>query len=49
MAQEGFFVGYLTQSKAYRVFNNSSRIIEESVNVTFNKNTLNETGKGPDY
>ncbi|KAI3729850.1 hypothetical protein L6452_18521 [Arctium lappa] len=29
-ADDGFLVGYSSQSKAYRVFNSSSRIIEES-------------------
>ena len=47
--EDGFFVGYSTQSKAYRVFNSSTRIIEESFNVTFNENTPNATGKGPDW
>ena len=48
-AEDGFFVGYSTQSKAYRVFNNSSRIIEESANVSFNEHTPNILGKGPDW
>ncbi|MCQ7012945.1 hypothetical protein M9Y11_19130, partial [Clostridioides difficile] len=30
---DGFFVGYSTQSKAFRVFNQKKRIIEESDNV----------------
>ena len=47
--QDGFFVGYSTQSKAYRVFNSSTRIIEESADITFNENTLNVDGKGPDW
>ena len=48
-AEDVFFVGYSTQSKAYRVFNSSTRIIEESANVTFNEHTLNAYGKGPDW
>ena len=47
--EDGFFVGYSTQSNAYRVFNSSTRIIEESVDITFNENTLNIDGKGPDW
>ena len=47
--QDGFFVGYSTQSKSYRVFNSSTRIIEESADITFNENTLNVDGKGPDW
>ncbi|KAI3664286.1 hypothetical protein L6452_44771 [Arctium lappa] len=36
-------------SKAYRVFNSSSRIIEESDNVKCNENTPNQIGTGPDW
>ncbi|GKA78735.1 putative ribonuclease H-like domain-containing protein [Tanacetum coccineum] len=32
-ADEGFFVGYYTNSKAYRVFNNRTRIVEENQHV----------------
>jgi hypothetical protein len=46
---EGFFVGYSTQSKAFRIYNTKTRIVEESVNVTFNENTLNVSGVGPDW
>ena len=35
--QDGFFVGYSTQSKAYRVFNISTRIIEESLTLLLMK------------
>lgn len=46
---DGFLVGYSSQSKAYRVFNTSSRIIEESDNVKCNENTPNPIGSGPDW
>ncbi|KAI3685741.1 hypothetical protein L6452_34999 [Arctium lappa] len=36
-------------SKAYRVFNSSSRIIEESDNVKCNENTPNPIGSGPQW
>ncbi|KAI3758872.1 hypothetical protein L6452_06444 [Arctium lappa] len=36
-------------SKAYRVFNSSSRINEESDNVKCNENTPNQIGTGPDW
>ncbi|KAI3770244.1 hypothetical protein L6452_01370 [Arctium lappa] len=36
-------------SKAYRVFNTSSRIIEESDNVKCNENTPNPIGSGPQW
>ncbi|KAI3757856.1 hypothetical protein L6452_05399 [Arctium lappa] len=48
-ADDGFLVGYSSQSKAYRVFNSSSRIIEESDNVKCNENTPNPTGTGPQW
>ncbi|KAI3771618.1 hypothetical protein L6452_02784 [Arctium lappa] len=48
-AEDGFLVGYSSQSKAYRVFNSSSRIIHESDNVKCNENTPNPTGAGPDW
>ncbi|GJU68461.1 putative ribonuclease H-like domain-containing protein [Tanacetum coccineum] len=34
-ADEGFFVGYSTNSKAFRVFNSRIRIVEESLHVQF--------------
>ncbi|KAI3715407.1 hypothetical protein L6452_22389 [Arctium lappa] len=48
-ADDGFLVGYSSQSKAYRVFNTSSRIIEESDNVKCNESTPNKLGTGPDW
>ena len=46
---EGFFVGYSTQSKSYRIYNQRTRIIEESENVTFNEHTPNIPGVGPTW
>nr|GEX91552.1 retrovirus-related Pol polyprotein from transposon TNT 1-94 [Tanacetum cinerariifolium] len=43
-ADEGFFVGYSTDSKAFRVFNNRTRIVEESRQVKFSENTPNIAG-----
>ncbi|GKE56405.1 putative ribonuclease H-like domain-containing protein, partial [Tanacetum coccineum] len=34
-ADEGFFVGYSTNSKAFRVFNSRTRIVEENLHVQF--------------
>ncbi|GJR10999.1 putative ribonuclease H-like domain-containing protein [Tanacetum coccineum] len=48
-ADEGFFVGYSTNSKAFRVFNNRTRIVEENLHVQFSKNTPNITGSGPNW
>ncbi|KAJ9536411.1 hypothetical protein OSB04_un000403 [Centaurea solstitialis] len=49
--EDGFLVGYSSESKALRVFNSSSRITEESDNVECNENTPNvpvETGSSTD-
>ncbi|GKF52319.1 retrovirus-related pol polyprotein from transposon TNT 1-94, partial [Tanacetum coccineum] len=43
-ANEGFFVGYSVVSKAMRVFNKRTRIIEETLNIRFLENTPNVTG-----
>ncbi|GKA12194.1 putative ribonuclease H-like domain-containing protein [Tanacetum coccineum] len=48
-ANEGFFVGYSIVSKAIRVFNKRTRIVEETLNIRFLKNTPNVTGNGPDW
>ncbi|KAI3735684.1 hypothetical protein L6452_15192 [Arctium lappa] len=48
-ADDGLLVGYSSQSKAYRVFNSSSRIIEENDNVKSNENTPNPIGTGPQW
>ncbi|GKC59303.1 putative ribonuclease H-like domain-containing protein [Tanacetum coccineum] len=38
-ADEGFFVGYSLNSKAFRVFNSRTRIVEESLHIRFSENT----------
>ncbi|KAJ9547027.1 hypothetical protein OSB04_019570 [Centaurea solstitialis] len=48
-SDDGFLVGYSTQSKALRVFNSSTRIIEESDNVRCNENTPNLPASGPNW
>ncbi|GKA21298.1 putative ribonuclease H-like domain-containing protein [Tanacetum coccineum] len=48
-ADEGFFVGYSTISKAYRVFNNRTRIVEENMYVKFSKEIPNIAGNGPNW
>ncbi|GJR36317.1 putative ribonuclease H-like domain-containing protein [Tanacetum coccineum] len=47
-ADEGFFVGYTVVSKAMRVFNKRTRIVEETLNIRFLKNTPNVTGNRPE-
>ncbi|GKC01382.1 putative ribonuclease H-like domain-containing protein [Tanacetum coccineum] len=48
-ADERFFVGYSTNSKASRVFNSRTRIVEENLHVQFSKNTPNIAGSGPNW
>ncbi|GJY07477.1 ribonuclease H-like domain-containing protein [Tanacetum coccineum] len=48
-ADEGFFVGYSTNSKAFRVFNSRTRIVEENLHVQFSENTPNITGSRPNW
>ncbi|GKC55133.1 putative ribonuclease H-like domain-containing protein [Tanacetum coccineum] len=46
---EWFFVGYSTNSKAFRVFNSRTRIVEENLHVQFSENTPNIAGSGPNW
>ncbi|GJX14183.1 putative ribonuclease H-like domain-containing protein [Tanacetum coccineum] len=46
---EGFFVGYSTNSKAFRVFNSRTRIVEENLHVQFSYNTSNIVRSGPNW
>ncbi|GJV49917.1 retrovirus-related pol polyprotein from transposon TNT 1-94 [Tanacetum coccineum] len=43
-ANEGFFVGYSINSKAFRVFNGKTRIVKENLHVQFSENTPNIAG-----
>ncbi|GJW69866.1 putative ribonuclease H-like domain-containing protein [Tanacetum coccineum] len=46
---EGFFVGYFTNNKAFRVFNSRTRIVEENLQVQFSENTSNIAGSGSNW
>ncbi|GJX74258.1 retrovirus-related pol polyprotein from transposon TNT 1-94 [Tanacetum coccineum] len=46
---EGFFVGYSLNSKAFRVFNSRTRIVEETLHIRFSESTPNAVGSGPDW
>ncbi|GJW36501.1 putative ribonuclease H-like domain-containing protein [Tanacetum coccineum] len=48
-ADECFFVGYSLNSKAFRVFNSRTRIVEENLHIRFSENTPNIVGIGPDW
>nr|GFB53273.1 copia protein [Tanacetum cinerariifolium] len=44
---EGFHVGYSVCSKAFRVFNSRTRIVQETLHVNFMENKPNVAGSGP--
>nr|GEX71453.1 hypothetical protein [Tanacetum cinerariifolium] len=46
---EGFFIGYSMNSKAFRVFNSQTRIVEETLHITFLENKPNIAGSGPTW
>ncbi|GJX50279.1 ribonuclease H-like domain-containing protein [Tanacetum coccineum] len=48
-ADEGFFVGYSINNKAFRVFNTRTRKVEENLHITFLENKPNVAGSGPDW
>ncbi|GKB17578.1 putative ribonuclease H-like domain-containing protein [Tanacetum coccineum] len=48
-ADEGFFVGYSLNSKAFRVFNSRTRIVKENLHIRFSESTPNVVGSGPDW
>ncbi|GJX17475.1 ribonuclease H-like domain-containing protein [Tanacetum coccineum] len=48
-ADEGFFVGYSINSKAFRVFNSRTRIVEENLHVQVSENTPNIAGSRPNW
>ncbi|GJY28577.1 putative ribonuclease H-like domain-containing protein [Tanacetum coccineum] len=48
-ADEGFFIGYSLNSKAFIVFNSRTRIVEENLHIRFSENTPNVVGSGLDW
>nr|GEW28038.1 retrovirus-related Pol polyprotein from transposon TNT 1-94 [Tanacetum cinerariifolium] len=48
-ADEGFLVGYSVNSKAFRVFNRRTRIVQEKLHINFLKNKPNVAGIGPTW
>nr|GFA51073.1 hypothetical protein [Tanacetum cinerariifolium] len=46
---EGFFVRYSLNNKAFRVFNSRTRIVEENLQIRFSESTTNVVGSGPDW
>ncbi|GJU90804.1 retrovirus-related pol polyprotein from transposon TNT 1-94 [Tanacetum coccineum] len=45
----GFFVEYSLNSKAFRVFNSKTRIVEENLHIRFSESTPNVVGSRPDW
>ncbi|GJW80137.1 putative ribonuclease H-like domain-containing protein [Tanacetum coccineum] len=48
-ADEGLFVGYSLNSKAFRVFNSRTRIVEKNLHIRFSESTPNAVGSGLDW
>ncbi|GKF37895.1 hypothetical protein Tco_0114653, partial [Tanacetum coccineum] len=48
-ADEGFFVGYSLNSKAFRVFNSKTRIVDENLHIRFSESTHNVVGSVLDW
>ncbi|GJS69173.1 putative ribonuclease H-like domain-containing protein [Tanacetum coccineum] len=48
-ADEGFFVGYYVNSKAFRVLNSRTRILEETLHITFLENKSNVARSRPEW
>nr|GEV28300.1 hypothetical protein [Tanacetum cinerariifolium] len=46
---EGFLVGYSVNSKAFRVFNSRTCIVQETLHVNFLENKSNLAGSGPTW
>nr|GEW03047.1 putative ribonuclease H-like domain-containing protein [Tanacetum cinerariifolium] len=48
-ADEGFLVGYYVSSKAFRVFNSRTRIVQETLHINFLENQPNVVGSEPTW
>nr|GEU87004.1 hypothetical protein [Tanacetum cinerariifolium] len=48
-ADEGFLVRYYVNSKAFRVFNSRTRIVQETLHINFLENKPNVVGIGPKW
>nr|GEU54857.1 putative ribonuclease H-like domain-containing protein [Tanacetum cinerariifolium] len=48
-ADEGFLVAYNVSSKAFRVFNSRTRIVQETLHINFLENQPNVVGSGPTW
>nr|GFA62551.1 ribonuclease H-like domain-containing protein [Tanacetum cinerariifolium] len=48
-ADEGFLIGYSVNSKAFRVFNSRTGIVQETLHINFLENQPNVAGSGPTW
>ncbi|KAK1414838.1 hypothetical protein QVD17_30597 [Tagetes erecta] len=48
-SDDGFFLGYSSVSKAYRVFNSKTNTVIETINVTFLENSFPSVAHGPEW
>nr|GEY76200.1 ribonuclease H-like domain-containing protein [Tanacetum cinerariifolium] len=48
-ADDGFLVGYSVNSKAFKVFNSRTKIIQETLHINFLENQPNLVGSGPKW
>ncbi|GJS91548.1 ribonuclease H-like domain-containing protein [Tanacetum coccineum] len=48
-SNDGFFVGYSINSKAFRVFNTRTKIVEENLHINFLENKPNVAGTRPNW
>nr|GEZ20965.1 ribonuclease H-like domain-containing protein [Tanacetum cinerariifolium] len=48
-ADEGFLVGYSINSKAFKVFNSRTKIVQKTLHINFHENKPNVAGIGPKW
>ncbi|GKG36456.1 hypothetical protein Tco_0444134, partial [Tanacetum coccineum] len=48
-SEEGYLLGYSTNSKGFRVYNRVTRKVQDYLHVNFLENQENQKGKGPDW
>ncbi|GJY28527.1 putative ribonuclease H-like domain-containing protein [Tanacetum coccineum] len=48
-SDEGYLLGYSATSKAFRVYNKRTKIVEENIHIDFLEDQPNVAGSGPDW
>ncbi|GJU63603.1 ribonuclease H-like domain-containing protein [Tanacetum coccineum] len=48
-SEEGYLLGYSTNSKGFRVYNRVTRKVQDCLHVDFLEGQMNQKGKGPDW